>query len=706
MASFAQLGIMLGVYAGSRWLNPPRPPTPDTDNTTTAEVPRTGHQHHLVISSITAASTALGYLFLPQLSLINLALLTYGAVPMLNRVENSLRNGNGGHEAYNAAIAGLCLGSGQYLAGAVHNVVYHLGGRMVESSRHAADASMKNALTTHPTPVWQARGTHEVQVNLSGLHAGDIVAVRAGETVPVTGWIVRGGALVSLPTATRGEKPIPQAKKIGDRVSAAAWVWSGQLHVQAETDGAESQRRQVHALLGNAAYHATTMQKNAEAWANHAVLPLATVSMLLWPLAGIAPATALLFGATSNTTRDMLAVHTANHLRWAAEQGFLLRDPSALDKLLWIDTLVFDQSSVTHATPQTGAIIPLASLPAARVVQLAITALQHQRHPIADALRAHVAPEHMPIDEAPVMDEIDNVAFGVSAQVNGQQTNVGNLLFFKKIIGDFDIPTELARAMRLQPNATWVLVAQDAQLQGAIALLPRVRAEIPAALAALRQRGPRRLLLVSTHAQNACDALAQTLGLDEAHGGLDARGKRDFIATLQAQGRRVGFISNGNARVPGNVRVPGNATSGNTTSGLANTLAMQQADLAIYLATCDVALPSVPGAELAHIILTPGSLARLRDVWDMAARLHLHLGSSLGLWTGFGLLNALCIPLLGFGPLHTSLLYASLSGLGLRHAALSLPQPPPPPAHGLTLDGEWTIAGAPQPSTTHCQVLA
>lgn len=644
---FLDFGIIVGVYAGTRWwqsrrhaaasrARPAQLPAPSEEAAAAARQ-LDEHRHHFKLSVMTTVSCSVGYWLYPPLSLLNVGLITYSAVPILDRAEESLRHdARIQNDGYSALIALLCLGGGQYFAGAMHNAIYHLGSRMVGESKEIAGAEVGKAFLHQADEVWVLRDGVEIELPLVQVETGDVLLVRTGEVVPIDGEIIQGRALIDQQVLT-GEMH-PAEKSVGDKVLASTLILAGRIQVRAACGGAETKAHKLEEMLHQTRDYKTQLQLKGEAWSDQAALPLLGVSAVVWPLAGAAPATALLFSAPTNTVRALLSLQTSTHLQWAASQGILIKDGRVLEELPWVDMVLFDKTgTLTQSRPQVARILTCAERDENTLLALAAAAEQHLFHPIAEALLDEAAARKLSLPE--VRDSRYDLGLGVSAVIDGHRVQVGSRRFIKELCGE--VPLELERAMSAAEGHTFVLVALGGRVQGALELYPRLRPEVPRVIEELRARGIRNLALVSGDADAPCQRLAQELELDAVYSEVMPHAKAELIRGLQSQGHRVCFIGD----------------------GLNDAIAMKQANVSICLASAAGLTNNV-----AQIVLVDDKLTHLRDAFDLGAHLHLRLGGNLGFWIGFGLVNAVCVPLLHFTPLQSSVLYAGAFAVGFQRA--------------------------------------
>jgi len=650
--------VIVAVYISTRFWKKKRheqalalPASITAENETTILAPedaRENHQmrvelqeyrHQFKVSSATLVTTSLGHFIYPPIAILNLALLTYSATSMIDRAADSLLRKKKVHnDVYSATVALLCIGGGQYFAAAIHNTFYHLASRLVRESKQDTSEQIQSSFLQQSEEVWVICDGIELQKPLLDVQLDDIVVVNISEMIPVSGAVVFGHALVNQQAATGENQPIAVGE--GDQVLAHTQLVAGRIHVRASCTGQQSLSTQLHQLLCNTRDYKTTLQLKGEAWANQAALPALGFCGVVGLFFGLPPATALLFSLPANSVRAILAVQTSTFLRQMNEQGILIRDGRVLEELPLVDIVLFDKTgTLTESNPTVLGVLSCTERTENELLQLAAAAEQHLHHPIATALLEEAASRGLQLPEQ--NDAQYELGFGVRATIDGKCIQVGNVRFMRECVGIDEIPTSLEQFIAADDGHTFVLVAMDQQLLGAIELYPQLRQEVPALIDRLRRRGFHNLRLVSGDTQGACEYMRQNLALDEAHGDMLPEDKVALIQRLQHDGHRVCFVGD----------------------GLNDAIAMKQANVSICLSSAaDLT------ATTAQIVLASDDLMDIHTVMDMSMLLHVKLAGNLGFWVGFGLLNAVFVPFLHFAPLQSGLFFGGTFSYVFHHA--------------------------------------
>jgi Cu2+-exporting ATPase len=467
------------------------------------------------------------------------------------------------------------------------------------------------------------------------IQAGDHVAVHAGEVIAIAGTIVAGRAWIDMQALTGETQPVAVGE--GDEVAVSSLVRGGEIILRAALSGVESRAQNLEEVLRRTRDFKDQLTLRGEAWSDAAAMPIMGVSALTWLAAGLTPATALLFSAPMNSGRATLALQTSTHLRWAADHGILVKDGRALEELPRVDTILFDKTgTLTEHTPEVAAVLAFGDVDEARLLALAAAAEGHVNHPVADAIRGQALA--MGVAIPPVGEIAYDLGAGVRASVAGLSLHLGSLGYMRSLA--IESPTLLTRRIAAHPQHTYILLAINGELAGAIELRAKIRGEAAGVLEALRQLGKGRLAIVSGDTRLACAGIGEALGMDEIHAEINPDGKAALIRELQRQGRRVCFVGD----------------------GLNDAVAMKQANVSICMSD---------GANLtgnvAHIQLTGEGLAALPGAFRFGMDLQRRLGITLKYWIAFGGINTLAVPLLAFTPLQSSLFFAVAVGGAFYH---------------------------------------
>ncbi|MDM8560590.1 heavy metal translocating P-type ATPase [Thiotrichales bacterium HSG14] len=599
---------------------------------------------HLKISVVALGLSAVNVVY-PPLSLLTVGVITYATIPMFKDAEKSLlKERRIKNDLLTSIVSVMCIAMGKYVAGALGIVVYHWGSQMLIKSKDMSTQMITNVFEQQPSKVWILKELVEIEIPLEALQVDDIVIVKAGEVVPIDGIITHGMAMIDQHALT-GEA-VPAEKGIGDQVFAATIMVSGRIQVRVEKTGIETTVSKLGDILNHTAEFKTTLQMQGEKWADRVSAPLLGVAALSSPIIGTSSATAILYGAPTNTIRVLTSLQTLNHLTLISSKGILVKDGRVFEELNNIDTLFFDKTgTLTEEQLKAGQIILCGELGEEEILRYAASAEDRFSHPIARAIIEKAKEQSLNLFD--IEETNYTIGYGITVNFKNQVIKVGSARFMTS--EGITLPPIIEAAIeRSQENGySLVMVAINHELKGAIEIQPQIRPEVKKIIKGLRQRGIQQMFIVSGDHKQPTQKLAKELGMDNYFYEMLPQDKASLVEQFQKKGHRVCFVGD----------------------GINDTIAMKKANVSISLRGA-----SSIATDTAQVVLMDGSLSRLCDVFDLSKKLNTNLKYSLLFWAGYGITNVTSTVFLHFGVTKLMSIYAVVFGLGVGHAMLPLKQ--------------------------------
>ena len=512
---------------------------------------------------------------------------------------------------------------GVYFEAAAVIVSLTLLGQLLElRARSKTSAAIKALLGLAPKTARRiADDGSEADIPLEHVHVGDRLRVRPGEKVPVDGTVLEGRS--SLDESMLTGEPIPVEKETGAKVIGATLNGTGSLVIRADQVGSGTVLAQIVQLVAQAQRSRAPMQRMADKvafWFVLAVLAVAVATFFAWGLFGPEPSwTYAVLNAVSVliiacpcalglATPMSIMVATGR----AAHSGVLFRDAEAIEQLRKIDTLIVDKTgTLTEGRPAYRDTLAADGFDAEDVLQLAASLEQGSEHPLAEAILHEAKRRGFTLHAAEDFDSI--TGRGVRGTVQGRALVMGNQALMAEV--GADATPLLSRAEQLRrEGASVMFLAVDGRLAGAVAVADPIKPTTRAALDALRADGIR-IVMASGDAQATAEAVARTLGIEEAHGEVRPADKVALVQRLKAEGRRVAMAGDGINDAP----------------------ALAAADVGIAMGTgTDVAMSS------AQVTLVKGDLRRITQARAISENTVANMKQNLG----FAFLyNALGVPI-------------------------------------------------------------
>lgn len=456
--------------------------------------------------------------------------------------------------AYGYSLVALALGRHDiYFEPAAVIVTLVLLGQVLElRARHRTGAALRALLELAPKTARRLRAEgKEEEVSLEAIRAGDRLRVRPGERIPSDGTVVEGSSNVDESMVT-GE-PLPVEKSAGDAVIGGTVNGRGSLVMRAERVGSETLLARIVALVSEAQRSRAPIQNLADqaaAWFVPAVVAIALAAFLVWLLVGPEPrlshalvsAVAVLIIACPCALGLATPMAVMVAVGKGAQAGVLFRNAEALEGLRQVDTLVLDKTgTLTQGKPRLTQMIPAMGVDERQLLEVAASLERASEHPLAQAILQAAAERGIHAGAARQFEAI--AGQGIAGQVEGEPALLGTARLLESRGITTGTLEESAAALR-QAGATVVYVARAGALLGLLAVSDSVRPEAANVLARLRHEGLRLVMLTGDQAATAA-AVARGLGITEILAGVLPEGKRETIAQLQAQGRRVAMMGDG-----------------------------------------------------------------------------------------------------------------------------------------------------------------
>lgn len=428
-------------------------------------------------------------------------------------------------------------------------VFFLLTGRWLElRMRDRTAGALEAVLNRLPDSVRkrQADGSWAL-VSIRRLQVGDVIEVLPGEAFAGDGLVLSGQTQVDEALLTGESRPL--ARRAGDRVIAGSHNLSGTLQVQIEQVGAATRYAQIVSLMESASVSKPAMAQLVDRWAKPflvAVMLASLASAVYWwpsdPAHAVMVAVAVLIvtcpcALSLATPAAMLA--TAGAL---ARSGVLVRRLSALQNLAHIDTVIFDKTgTLTRDAFEVVRIHTREGVSAALALDWAASLARHSLHPVSRALwsearrRADATGRLAELEAMTAQEVSERAGQGVHGVLtlqgqSAQTLRLGSAAF--------------CAAPALPGHHLQVSLADASGWLASFELAEEVRPEAARVVRQLASLGLS-IQVLSGDAQTAVSQVAQTVGIDSAHGGCSPQHKLQALQALQAQGHKVAMVGDG-----------------------------------------------------------------------------------------------------------------------------------------------------------------
>ncbi len=455
-------------------------------------------------------------------------------------------------------------------------ITFILAGKYLESlSKKQAVDTLDKISSIIPTEVAVVRGETAEFVSIESVALGDVVEMRAGDVAAVDGEVMSGEA--NFDESTLSGEPEPVLKKVGDKITSGSKNLDGVLRYRVTKDFKHSSFSEIVRLLSESLEKKPKIESianNLSRYFSIAILSLALFTFLGWLFAGgISFERALVISVSVIIIACPCALALATPiasvigLYAAAKKGAIFKSSSFLETIAKADMLVVDKTgTLTEGKPKVvnetsfdrydkGALVALVAV---------------SRHPVSEAIFAHVGEKAAQIEEA---KEIRSK--GIEAMSGGRQIVGGNLEYL----------AAHGIACDIKSDKTLFAYAEGGELKVVFELEDRIKAGAKEAVTAIAKEGLKVVMLTGDNELSAAK-VANELGITEYKAKMTPQDKLSFIESAQKSGKIVIMAGD----------------------GINDSLALARADIGVAMAS---------GAEInlqtSDIVLLKNSLVELKD---------------------------------------------------------------------------------------------
>lgn len=447
--------------------------------------------------------------------------------------------------AYVYSIYAMFTGQAVFFESAAFVITFVLLGQVFEERmRNNASNAIEKLVDLQAKEAEVMRDGKLVKIPLDQVVEGDLIRVKPGQKIAVDGVITEGSSTVDESMVT-GES-MPVTKETGDKVIGSTINSNGTFMFKAEKVGSDTMLSQIVELVKKAQNSHAPIQNLTDKVSEifvPAVLILSILTFLVWYVfLGATIAKALIFAvsvvviacpcALGLATPTALMVGTGR----GAKMGILIKNGEVLEEVNDVKTVVMDKTgTITNGKPEVTDIVGNEK----QVLSIAASLEESSEHPLATAIMDKAKVENIQANTATDFSAVEGK--GVTALVDNQKAFVGN----DKMLSDVKIDSELQDKMvQLQNEAkTVVFVGVDDKIIGLIAIQDAPKATSKEAIATLKVRGLRTVMLTGDN-QRVAEAIAKEVGIDEVIADVLPGDKADHVQALQKNGK-VAFVGDG-----------------------------------------------------------------------------------------------------------------------------------------------------------------
>lgn len=414
-------------------------------------------------------------------------------------------------------------------------------GKLLEAvSKGRTTDALKGLMRLSPQTAVVIRDDTEIEVSISEVKVGDIVSVKAGESVPVDAVIVSGSAAFDE-SALTGES-VPVDKSEGDSIYAATMNCSGYITARAERVGKDTTLSKIISLVSDAAATKAPIARIADRVSAVFVPVVVAVSLFtlaVWLFAGkefsfaIARAISVLVISCPCALGLATPVAIMVGSGVGAKNAILFKNAVSLEIMGKIGVCALDKTgTVTEGKPCVTDIIPFSGYDEEKLLDLAYSLESCSDHPLAAAISSYC--ESKGINKRELTGFTETAGKGVSAYLDNELIYGGSEKYIISLLGDNADILQMCRELAAQ-GKTPMLFASQKSVVGIIAVSDAIKPDSAEAVKELNNMGIDVVMITGDNELTA-KAIAANAGITDVISGVLPDGKESVIRNLKSRG--------------------------------------------------------------------------------------------------------------------------------------------------------------------------
>ena len=447
-----------------------------------------------------------------------------------------------------ATIGAIALGD--YKEGVAVMLFYQIGELFQSYAVGKSRRNISELMDIRPDYANVEQDGELVQVDPDEVEIGTVILVKPGEKIPIDGIVVEGAS--SLNTSALTGESLPREAKEGDEVISGCINMTGLLKIRTTKEFGESTVSKILELVENSSSRKSRSENFISKFARiytPAVCYGAVALAFLPPIVRMVfmglPADfgtwiyrALTFLVISCPCALVISIPLSFFagIGGASKEGVLVKGSNYLETLSQTKYVVFDKTgTMTQGVFEVSGIYP-AALSKEEVVEYAACAESYSSHPISKSLQKAYGKE---IDKNRVTEVKEISGKGVTAQVDGRLVAAGN----GKLMDQLGVPYTVCNEV-----GTLVYVAVDGRFAGCILISDLLKPHAKEAIAALKNAGVTRTVMLTGDTKRVADAVAAELGIHEVCSELlpaDKVSKVEELLARKSGKEKLAFVGDG-----------------------------------------------------------------------------------------------------------------------------------------------------------------
>lgn len=473
-----------------------------------------------------------------------------------------------------ASVGAMCIG--EYPEAVFIMLFFGIGELFEHIAVGRSKRSIAKLMDIRPENAFIEVDGELVRVAPESVNVGDVIVIRPGDKIPLDGIITEG--CTSTDNSMLTGESLPAVLGVGDAVISGCINIDGMIKVRVTSAYENSTVVKILKLVEESSESKAKVHGVIKRFAKYytpIVVAAAILTAVIPPLffSGVWSEwirTGLTFLVASCPCAIIISVPLGYFcgMGCASRNGILVKGAVYLETLSKVKTFVFDKTGTfTTGRLSVSEITAAAGFSGQSILSLAAAAEKGSTHPLAAAIAKKAAEEGISIPAAVSVREIPG--HGIAAEVDGSTVLVGNerLMAMHAVC----MPTK-------EHEKTALHVAANGKYMGGIAFTDSVKRNAAGCIASLKSLGVKKTVMLTGDSRVTGEAIAASVGMDEAHCRLLPDEKVAHTETLiSGSDGFVAYVGDGINDAP----VLARSDVGLAMGGLGSDAAIEAADIVI-----------------------------------------------------------------------------------------------------------------------------
>ena len=388
-----------------------------------------------------------------------------------------------------------------------------------------------------------------VRIDPDDVKIGTEIVVKPGEKIPIDGVVTEGKS--TLDTVALTGESVPRGADAGDEVLSGCVNMTGLLKIRTTRPFGESTASKILDLVENAS---SSKSKSEDFIAKFARVYTPAVCFAALALAIIPPVISLIDGGGGNWSEWVYRALTFlviscpcalvisiplsffAGLGGASSAGVLIKGSNYMETLSKVTNVVFDKTgTMTKGVFEVTEISPV-GIDKDALLEYAALAETFSTHPIGKSIIRAYGKTPDP-EQVSGVEEISGC--GVTAKINGKTAAVGNHRLMERLGVEYTVCKKVG---------TVVYAALDGKYCGYILISDIIKPEAKDAIALLKNRRVKNIVMLTGDNESAAEDTAKKLGIERYYSRLLPEDKVSRVEELLAakdKGEMLAFVGDG-----------------------------------------------------------------------------------------------------------------------------------------------------------------